>query len=515
MDVADFLQELPTADGKRFAKRHTTSTGATPPFGTDALVQAWKESALFKAMLVEMDQSAKMSGGKWPEVFNEHYPGTFWYSLTHCLDRQAKLTIRDRSFLIGRMMQTLLVAVVGGSLYSNTVPSDSNTISGILYFGGIFGALTSMAMLPVVFAQRAVFYKHTRALFYPAPAFILSQTLVLIPLQMIEAFVYTTIIYWSVGFSETDNGSRYFTFMLIILSYNICVSQFYRTLASTIVTPSIAQTISGIFLILMVLFSSYIIPANSIPPWWIWFHYLNPIAYMLKALMINEFMSPDYDFQVCNGLDCQRFGSSVLSSRGTPTDPNWVWYSIIILYALFLFFLVLNYFALTYVSTDPVPPAPVVVDYSKGEYESKRQVGLVEIPFEPVTFAFKDIWYTVKVGKNEKVDLLKGVTGHFEPGTVTALVSTYLCLCCCFLCASLIERVWNVGYFVHISYAGALVCAIFVAWSGRYKYYLCSIYLPKLPFCSILLYLIVLLDGLLRRGQDHSSRRVVRSQEYR
>jgi hypothetical protein len=48
----------------------------------------------------------------------------------------------------------------------------------------------------------------------------------------------------------------------------------------------------------------------------------------------------------------------------------------------------------------------------------------VEIPFEPVAFAFKDVWYTVKVGKNEELDLLKGVSGYFEPGTVTALVSS-------------------------------------------------------------------------------------------
>jgi len=423
MDVADFLQELPTPDGKRFAKRHKTSSGEAPPLGTDALVEAWKQSPMFKAMLAEMDVSVKESGGKWPEVFREYYPSTFWYSLTHCLERQAKLTLRDRSFLLGRLAQTMLVAVIGGSLFSSTATTDSNTISGILYFGGIFGALTSMAMLPVVFAQRAVFYKHARALFYPAPAFILSQTIVMIPLQIFETLLYSVIVYWSVGLSKTDNGSRFFTFMFVIFSYNLCVSQFYRTLATTITTPSIAQTISGIFLILMVLFSSYIIPANSIPPWWIWYHYINPIAYMLKALMVNEFSSPDYDFEVCDGADCQRFGNSVLKSRGLPTDPDWVWYSIAITYGLYFMFLFLNYLALVYIPTDPVPPAPVVIDYSKGEYESRRaEAPLVEIPFEPVTFAFKNIWYSVKVGKREDLDLLKGVSGHFEPGTLTALV---------------------------------------------------------------------------------------------
>ena len=41
------------------------------------------------------------------------------------------------------------------------------------------------------------------------------------------------------------------------------------------------------------------------------------------------------------------------------------------------------------------------------------------------SFSFKDLWYTIKLPKGEELDLLKGVSGYFEPGTLTALVKLF------------------------------------------------------------------------------------------
>jgi len=47
-----------------------------------------------------------------------------------------------------------------------------------------------------------------------------------------------------------------------------------------------------------------------------------------------------------------------------------------------------------------------------------------ELPFEAVSFSFKDIWYSVHLPGGEELDLLRGVTGYFEPGTMTALMGS-------------------------------------------------------------------------------------------
>ena len=56
--------------------------------------------------------------------------------------------------------------------------------------------------------------------------------------------------------------------------------------------------------------------------------------------------------------------------------------------------------------------------------KSAKQRIIQEIPFEPISFSFKDIWYTVTLPDKEELDLLKGVSGYFEPGTLTALMGS-------------------------------------------------------------------------------------------
>jgi hypothetical protein len=54
-----------------------------------------------------------------------------------------------------------------GSLFSDLAETDSNSMSGLLFFCTLFGALSNMSMLPVIFEQREVFYKHKIAAFFP------------------------------------------------------------------------------------------------------------------------------------------------------------------------------------------------------------------------------------------------------------------------------------------------------------------------------------------------------------
>lgn len=50
-------------------------------------------------------------------------------------------------------------------------------MNGFLFFSCLNGALGSFAMMPVVYAQKQVYYKHADALFYPTPAFALAQVI--------------------------------------------------------------------------------------------------------------------------------------------------------------------------------------------------------------------------------------------------------------------------------------------------------------------------------------------------
>eukprot|EP01034_Spumella_vulgaris_P047519 gene47519-biopygen36386 len=429
MDVADFLQEIPTPDGRRFTSGKTTISGAAPPLGTDALVKAWKDSQVFQDMLVEMDKDLVQSSGKaWPVEYLEQYPSSMWYSLLHSVEREARLLYRNSSFIKGRIVTAFALSIVDGTLFSNLQTDNINAMNGVLFMTANFVAMGAFGMLSLNFDQRAVFYKHSKGLFYPAWIFALSQSLVVLPLLIVDTLISSTIMYWSIGLSDDLHGSRYFTFMFVVLAFAMCATQFFRMISTALPTQVIAAPLGGTSVIFMLLFSGFIIPKSNIPPGWEWFYWINPMAHFLKAVTVNEFLSPDYDYQVCSNADCsstQRYGDQVLVGWGNPTDMKWVWYSVASIFAIYFFFLATTMLALTYTRIEPTLPPPVVVDFSAElEEETRADKAHAEIPYNPVSFAFRDIGYTVTLPSGEKLDLLKGVSGFFEPGTVTALMGS-------------------------------------------------------------------------------------------
>lgn len=92
-------------------------------------------------------------------------------------------------------------------------------------------------------------------------------------------------------------------------------------------SPITTQPLAGIGVVLMTLFSGYIVSKSNIPPDWTWFYWLNPLSWTLKSVTVNEYLSSDYDWMVCVDLSCtvqKRFGDVYLESRGNPIEQEWV-----------------------------------------------------------------------------------------------------------------------------------------------------------------------------------------------
>lgn len=173
-------------------------------------------------------------------------------------------------------------------------------------------------------------------------------------------------------------------------------------------------------------------------------------------------------------ISCDRFGDVVLQSRGTPTDQNYIWYGLAVIVGEYFFLVFLTALALKYLRVEPTPPPPIIAPFIEEEYTEEeitddvippsdifvnsmslqmvdvdlasqlsakygsskinaksprslktfRHKKIQEIPFQPISFSFKDIWYTVVTKEKEELDLLKGVSGYFEPGTLTALMGS-------------------------------------------------------------------------------------------
>jgi hypothetical protein len=184
------------------------------------------------------------------------------------------------------------------------------------------------------------------------------------------------------------------------------------------------------------------------------------MSWALRGIVINEFSSPDYEFDTCTKLEegvcvkTESFGAVVLTSRGLQTDYIWVWYGLVAITGMYFVFLVITAVMMKYMRNQvtPAPSAKLIAmgeltdattgakatdptkeDDAKPEGEGEGadpdgaqetddvdpdgnnspdspdigpDAGLgsgVDIPFEPVDFAFKDLWYTVQLPSGEEL----------------------------------------------------------------------------------------------------------------
>ncbi|KAK1362999.1 hypothetical protein POM88_038560 [Heracleum sosnowskyi] len=167
----------------------------------------------------------------------------------------------------------------------------------------------------------------------------------------------------------------------------------------------------------------FVLARDNVAKWWLWGYYSSPMMYGMNAIAVNEFLGPQWNKPVANGTET--IGVAILKSRVT--------------------------MALTYL--DPlgkpqtVPPekepANVIVLSSRrgnsagragsrgihDEANENKKKGMI-LPFEPHSITFDDVKYSVDMPlemkdqgvAEDKLLLLKGVSGSFRPGVLTALM---------------------------------------------------------------------------------------------
>ena len=142
-------------------------------------------------------------------------------------------------------------------------------------------------------------------------------------------FLYVFDRYWTAGLSSEYNGSRFLTFVLILYVFNLALTQLFHMVAFMTPDLTIAAPFAGIVIVLCVLFSGFILPASQISDGWIWFYWINPVSWALKAVSVNQFLSGTYNFNVCTnsiGGNCtqtQEYGNYILTLYGNPTEQAW------------------------------------------------------------------------------------------------------------------------------------------------------------------------------------------------
>jgi ABC-type multidrug transport system ATPase subunit/ABC-type multidrug transport system permease subunit len=229
----------------------------------------------------------------------------------------------------------------------------------------------------------------------------------------------------------TRTFERYIVYLLILVCFQHAIGAYMTLLSSVSPSITVGQALAGISVSFFLLFSGNIILAELIPDYWIWVYWFNPVAWALRSVMLSEFAADRY-------TPAER--TSKLLSFSIKQGEGYLWFGVAVLIVYYFFFTTLNALALHFIryekhlgvtgkstKTDDDEPDSVYVEVATpgggalvtGSTERVKGGGL---PFVPATLCIKDLEYFVTLPSGEEKQLLRGITAHFEPGRMVALM---------------------------------------------------------------------------------------------
>lgn len=447
---------------------------------------AWSKSAEFTALQADIEdyKSTHPINGPDAEAFrqsraaqqgkgqrpNSPYTLSFFQQINLCLWRGWRRLAGDPTLTVGALIANTIMALVISSIFFNLQMTTGSFFQrgSLLFFACLMNGFAAALEILILFAQRPIVEKHDRYALYHPSAEAVASMLCDMPYKIGNALVFNTTLYFMANLRREPGA--FFFYLLISFATVLAMSMMFRTIASLSRTLSQAMVPAATIILILVIFTGFVIPIDYMLPWCRWLNYIDVLAYSFESLLINEFSGrnyrctefvprPDYPgYGIGPGIGsanrvCQAVGSVtgetfvkgedyLASSFGYYTVNKWRNFGILICFIIFFLFTYL-------IAAENVREKkskgevllfrrgqkPMALQDSKSDAEagSPKVAGAVVaanisddggagfIQRQTSTFGWKDVCYEVQI-KKETRQILDHVDGWVKPGTLTALM---------------------------------------------------------------------------------------------
>ncbi|CAO2191404.1 unnamed protein product [Urochloa humidicola] len=383
------------------------------------------------------------------------------------IDREILLMKRNSFVYMFRTFQLAVVSIITMTLFFRTKMKHDRVTDGGLYMGALFfGVLVTMingfSELALTVVKLPVFFKQRNLLFFPAWSYTIPSWILKIPITFIEVGGYVFLTYYVIGFDP--NVGRFFKQYLLLLAVNQMAAALFRFIGGAARNMIVANVFASFMLVVVMVLGGFILGREKIKKWWIWGYWISPMMYAQNAISVNEMLGNSWNKLLNSTASNETLGVQVLKSRGLFTEAKWYWIGFAAMVGFTILFNALFTLALTYlkpygnsrpsvseeelkekhvnmkgevldgnrlVSASSHRSAGITTetDSSIVENDSGTKRGLI-LSFVPLSLTFDNIRYSVDMPQEmkaqgvqeDRLELLKGVSGSFMPGVLTALM---------------------------------------------------------------------------------------------
>ncbi|CAL0326752.1 unnamed protein product [Lupinus luteus] len=381
--------------------------------------------------------------------------------LQACFSREWLLMKRSTFVYIFKAMQTTVLSILAFTVFFRTEMPAESFQDGQKFFGALFFTVLNMMFNGMVEQAKIIislpiFYKQRDLMFFPAWAFALPIWILRIPISLLDSGIWIILTYYTIGFAPS--ASRFFKHFLALFSTHQMALSLFQFIGAASRTLVVANIVSFLAFQVIFILGGFIIAKDDIKPWLMWGYYASPMMYGQNAIVINEFLDdrwskPNTDPRI----DAPTVGKALLKSRGFFTEEYWYWICIGVMLGFAVIFNLLFIAALTYLN--PLGDSKAFLldeddkkntnsataqNVTKGKgidttmkdlseiassSDQKPRTGIV-LPFQPLSLTFSNVSYHVDMPAEmksqgiheDRLQLLKDVSGAFRPGVLTALM---------------------------------------------------------------------------------------------
>ncbi|KAG9452653.1 hypothetical protein H6P81_005557 [Aristolochia fimbriata] len=446
--VADFLQEVTSKkDQKQYWVRRNEPYRFLP---AKEFADAFQSFHVGRKLGEELRTPFDKSKSHPAALTTTEYGVSSKELLKASISREWLLMKRNSFVYIFKMVQIAVVALIGMTVFFRTEMHRRDVTDGTIYMGALFFGITTlmfngMAEVALTIAKLPVFYKQRDLLFYPSWAYALPSWILKIPISLLEVAIWVGMTYYVMAFDP--NVGRMFKQYLLFLGLHQMASALFRAIASLGRNMIVSQTFGAFALVAILTLGGFVVSREDIKKWWIWGYWISPMMYTQNGVATNEFLGNTWRRFVGNSN--KTLGVQVLESRAIFPDSYWVWIGLGALAGFTFLFNALFAFALHVLNPIGKGQATIAEDTPEEQQTglaretegaivaqngdqsdaNKSKKGMV-LPFAPLSITFDNVLYSVDMPPEmkaqgipeDKLMLLKGVSGAFRPGVLTALM---------------------------------------------------------------------------------------------
>ena len=435
-DPADFLIDVTSGRGKKYLLPEDRNRAI--PIHAHEYSKVFFESEMYQTSLKAINDGFNVAAMQDQADFEKMKSVTaiartkemspfalpFGASTMLLLGRQKTLWIRDKPLLWGKLAEAIIVGLCMGAIYYQ---ADTKYFLRMLFFSCAVFQRQAWQQITIAFALREIFYKQRARNFYRTLSYTIAESVVQMPVNLAVSLLMTTFFYFMSGLSP--NAGTFIVFLIICVCFQHAICAYMTMLSSISPSITIGQTLAAFSVCFFLLFSGNIILTDLIPSYWRWMFWFNPLAWGLRAVVVNEFRNGDYS------EDDRK--TNLASVQMTQFGNEYVAYGIIVLLAYYFLFTGLNTLVLHFiryerrfgvsggskVGEDDDDSVYVEVQTPGGtmvkQEMAPKNTGL---SFIPANLCIRNLDYYVTLPTKVERQLLNNVSAHFTPGTMTALM---------------------------------------------------------------------------------------------